>query len=121
VSIPAIVLAFLLRFTIEWCIGLIAFWLTRASSVYNLYWSISLFLTGYVAPLTLLPGWARIVATILPFRWMVYFPVQVLLGNLAPGEILTGLAVQVAWLAIAIAAVRFWWGRAANRYSAVGG
>jgi ABC-2 type transport system permease protein len=120
-SIPAILLAFLLRFTVEWCVGLTAFWFTRASSIYALYWSISFLLTGNVAPLSLLPEWARVIATILPFRWMIYFPIQVLLGNLSLGEILTGLAVQVSWLAIAILAVRVGWIRAANRYSAVGG
>lgn len=119
--VPAVILALGLRYVIEWALGLIAFWVTRASAFHQFYASVSFFLAGQVAPLSLFPEPIRIIASILPFRWMLYFPVEVLLGRLNGREILTGLGIQIVWLTTAIIIMRFTWTRAASRYSAVGG
>lgn len=119
--IPAIIFAILLRYVLEWMIGLLAFWITRANSIFQLYSSISFFLTGMIAPLSLFPDSVRTIATVLPFRWMLYFPIQVLLGELDGKGLMTGFAMQIGWLAVAIVAMRAAWNRAAIRYSAVGG
>jgi len=51
---------------------------------------------------------------------MVAFPANVLLGRVSGAGLLIGIGVQLVWLAIAFAAMRWTWRRGASRYSAVG-
>lgn len=119
-AIPALILAFVLRFLIEWTIAMAAFWTTRTMAVNQLYYVTMLFLSGQIAPLELLPGPLRLVATLLPFRWMVGFPVELILGRLAPRDALIGLAAQTSWLALAYLFFRLVWRSGVRRYAAVG-
>jgi ABC-2 type transport system permease protein len=123
-SIPAFILALLLafpiRFLFSWLLGLVAFWTTWARSIYGVFVVAEIFLTGRLAPLSLLPGWVLIVASALPFRWMISFPVEVLLGKLTLEEVVLGFAVQgimLTVLALMLAAI---WPAAVERYTAVG-
>ena len=118
--IPALALAMALRFVLEWTLALAAFWLTRVSAINDAYWVALLFLSGQVAPLSLLPPIVQSIASVLPFRWMVAFPVETLLGRLSPQEVVLGLGVQLAWIAVALGALRVGWRAGVKRYSAVG-
>ena len=60
-------------------------------------------------------------ATVLPFRYMLGFPVEVLLGQLDGAQLRAGFAFQTGWLAVAAALfVALWWA-GTRRYTAVGG
>src|SRR5512135_666981 len=82
--IPAIVLAFLVRFLVEWSLAQAAFWTTRVSAINQVYFVLILFLSGQLAPLSLFPRAIQILADVLPFRWMIGFPVELVLGRLTP-------------------------------------
>jgi len=118
--VPALFLAFLLRFLIEWTLALSAFWITRVSAVNQGYYIAALFLAGQVAPLALLPSPVRVAASILPFRWMISFPVELLMGRLTPVQALAGLAAQAGWLVLAFVLLRIVWRAGVKIYSAVG-
>lgn len=118
--VPALALAMALRFAMDWTLALGAFWLTRVEALNRLYFVAVLFLSGQAAPLALLPAPARLLADLLPFRWFIAFPVDLLLGRLAPNETLIGLGAQLGWLAAASALLRFVWARGIRRYGAVG-
>ena len=118
--IPALILAFLVRFLLEWTLALAAFWITRVSAINQVYFLLMLFLAGQIAPLSLFPRWIQIVADILPFRWMLGFPVELVLGRLTPIQALEGLAAQAVWVAISVVLVRLVWRAGVRVYSAVG-
>ncbi|MBC8099005.1 MAG: ABC-2 family transporter protein, partial [Armatimonadetes bacterium] len=118
--LPAMMLAFLIRFLSHWILGLVAFWTTRAGALFQVYFVAEIFLTGRLAPMRLLPGWVVGLASVLPFRWMISFPVEVLLGQLAPQEVLIGLGIQCIWLGLMVLILRVVWHAALQRYSAVG-
>lgn len=120
VFVPALLLAFLIRFLLEWSLAQVAFWTTRVSAINQTYFVLVLFLSGQIAPLTLLPHPVRIAAEILPFRWMIGFPVELLLGRLTPVEALIGLGAQAAWLIAALVLIRVVWRAGVKVYSAVG-
>jgi ABC-2 type transport system permease protein len=120
VFIPVLLLAFLIRFLLEWTLAQAAFWTTRVSAINQTYFVLMLFLSGQLAPLTLLPHPIQVAAAILPFRWMIGFPVELLLGRLTPIEALTGLGAQVAWLLIGFVLLRLVWRAGIRNYSAVG-
>lgn len=123
-SIPVFVLslalAFPIRFLFGWVLGLIAFWTTWARSFYGVFVVAEVFLTGRLAPLSLLPGWALALASILPFRWMMSFPVEVLLGKLSLEQVVLGLGVQVIVLAVLLTLLLAIWPAAVERYTAAG-
>jgi ABC-2 type transport system permease protein len=118
--IPILLLAFFVRFFLEWTLALAAFWTTRVGAINQTYFLLMLFLSGQIAPLALLPSPVQVVARILPFRWMIGFPVELLLGRLTLAETLTGLGAQFAWLLISVVLLRIVWRAGVRVYSAVG-
>jgi ABC-2 type transport system permease protein len=118
--LPAVLLAFLLRFLIEWTLALTAFWTTRVGAVNQTYFVAMLFLSGQMAPLSLFPLPVRIAAAVLPFQWMVSFPVQLFLGQLTPVQALEGILAQAVWVGIGFVLLRVVWRAGVRVYSAVG-
>jgi ABC-2 type transport system permease protein len=118
--LPALVLAMALRFLVEWCLALAAFWLTKVSALNALYASVFAFLAGQFAPLEVLPGWMQTVAGWTPFPWMLASPVEVLLGRRTGSDLVLGYAAQLTWIIVASVLLRALWSRATRRYSAVG-
>jgi ABC-2 type transport system permease protein len=118
--LPALVLAYLVRFLVDWTVALAAFWTTRVTAINQIHFMAVLFFSGQIAPLTVLPRPLQIVATILPFRWTIGFPVELVLGRLTPAQVATGLAAQAAWLISAALLLKFAWRASVKRYSAVG-
>jgi ABC-2 type transport system permease protein len=118
--VPAVLLAFALRFLMEWTLALAAFWTTRVSALNRVYYVALLFLSGQMAPLTLLPAPIRLAATILPFRWTTSFPVELLLGKLGMREALLGLAVQAGWILVCAVLLRVVWRAGVRQFTAVG-
>jgi ABC-2 type transport system permease protein len=119
--VPALLLAFMVRFLVEWTLAMAAFWTTRITALNQAFFVVTLFLSGQIAPLSLLPFPLQVTAAILPFRWAVSFPVELLLGRLTPVEALTGFAAQLVWLALSLVILRFIWRAGVRRYAAVGG
>jgi ABC-2 type transport system permease protein len=105
---------------VEWTMASLAFWITRVTAINQLYYVVFLFLSGFVAPLDLLPGPVRAVAELLPFYRMLGFPVELLLGRLSPTQALVGFGAQLAWLAFALLLLNVVWARGVRQYSAVG-
>ena len=117
---PALLLAMVLRFVVEWCVALSAFWLTKVSAMNMVFFSLFTFFGGQFAPLSVLPGWMQTLAAWTPFPWTLAFPVEVLLGRRTGSELLLGYGAQLIWITVAVLALRLLWGRATRRYSAVG-
>ncbi len=120
-TIPAILLAGALSFTLGWIIGMVAFWTTRTQAINNLYFIVILFSAGQLAPLEVMPEAVQAIAAALPFRWVLAFPVEVFLGRVAPAQALTGYLIQALWLAASVIIFNVMWRFAVRRYSAVGG
>lgn len=119
-ALPAILLAFLVRFLIEWSLAMAAFWTTRINAINQAYYVILLFMSGQFAPLSLLPEPLQALANILPFRWLVSFPVELILGRLNPSQALIGFAAQGIWLIVALVVLSIAWRAGVKQYSAVG-
>ena len=119
--VPALALAWALRFFWGYWLALLAFWATRADGLLALQDSLVFLLAGQIAPTALLPGLLQKAAMALPFRYMIGLPVEVLTGQLSTAEMWFGFAIQAGWLAVAMALFAILWRAGVKRYSAVGG
>jgi ABC-2 type transport system permease protein len=121
VFVPALFFAWALRFFWGYWLALLAFWSTRADALLSLQDSLVFLLAGQVAPVVLLPGLLQKTAILLPFRYMLGFPVEILTGQLYGRTILLGYGLQTCWLAVALTLYLIMWRAGLKRYSAVGG
>ncbi len=119
--VPALLLAWLLRFFWGYWLALLAFWATRANALLEIQDALIFLLAGQVAPVALLPGPLQLLARVLPFRYMIGFPVEVLLGHLTGVQLLTGFAYQCGWCLIALTLSLVIWRTGVRHYTAVGG
>ncbi|MDO8578065.1 MAG: ABC-2 family transporter protein [Dehalococcoidales bacterium] len=120
VFIPALFLAFLVRFFLEWTLAQTAFWTTRVSAINQTYFVALLFLSGQIAPLALMPAPIQVVSYIMPFRWLLSFPVELISGRVSATGAAIGIGAQFAWLAVSVVLLRFVWRRGVKTYTAVG-
>jgi ABC-2 type transport system permease protein len=112
--------AYLIRTMLLWLLGMIAIWTTRVSAIYELYFAFELLLSGRLVPLSLMPAWAQSVANFLPFQWTFGFPIEALIGQLSPQQLLFGLGMQVYWTLAGLLLVRLVWHFAIRHFSSVG-
>jgi len=66
--VPALLLAWLINFLTQLAIGCLAFWLTSASSLYDVWLGGYIVLAGYMIPNSLLPARLAEIAKLLPFH-----------------------------------------------------
>lgn len=119
--IPAVIGAWALRFLWGYALAVLAFWASRADALLALQDSLIFLLAGQVAPIALLPEPLATLAAVLPFRYMVAFPVEILTGQLDGGAIANGFVMQGVWLLGAAIVARVLWVRGIGRYAAIGG
>jgi ABC-2 type transport system permease protein len=119
--LAALILAWGLRFLWGYWIALLAFWTSRADALLTLQDSLIFLLAGQVAPVSLLPGVLQTAAVMLPFRYMVAFPVEILTGSLSAVDLMNGFSIQLVWLAVSAILTIAVWRRGVERYAGFGG
>jgi ABC-2 type transport system permease protein len=112
--------AYLIRTMFMSTLGMITFWTTRVSAIFEIFIAAELLLSGRLVPMEVMPNWVQDVAAFLPFQWSFYFPIESLVGDLTTRELLGGLAMQAFWIAVLTGITLFVWRFAIRRYSAVG-
>ena len=80
---------------------LAAFWSTRSDALVLMQDALVFVLAGQIAPTDLLPDALRTVAEWLPFRYMLGFPIAVLLGRVQEAALTHGVILQLVWLTTA--------------------
>jgi ABC-2 type transport system permease protein len=112
--------AYLIRTMFLSALGMVTFWTTRVSALFELFIGLELLLSGRLVPLPLMPDWVEDVANLLPFKWSFYFPIETLVGDLSNRELLEGLGMQLLWIVVLTGLFLLVWRFAVRRYSAVG-
>jgi len=114
----AISMAFALRFIMQYCFAMLAFWTEHANAVDDLWFMGFLFLSGFLAPLEMFPESVRAVALATPFPYMIYLPAKLLIGE--PVALIRGLVVMLIWATIFYLLWLILWRRGLRRYCAMG-
>jgi ABC-2 type transport system permease protein len=113
--------AYLIRSLLLWVLGMITFWTTRVSAIFEAYFAAELLLSGRLVPVSLMPDWVQTVASYLPFESCFGFPITALVGPITNDELVEGLIRQVVWIGLGTLGVALMWKRAVVRYTAVAG
>lgn len=94
------ILALFLSYTFKLIIGFVAFWTT---DIWSLYFFVDIILTifaGYIVPIEFLIYPLNKLASIMPFSYIIYYPIVILQGKLATNEIFKVIETQFIWLII---------------------
>ncbi len=113
-----LLVAFVLRFLIQYTLALFAFWTERASALEQLWYLPYIFLSGIVAPLDVFPSGVREVVLWTPFPYLVHFPAAFLVG--LPVNFTQGLFVMFSWGIVFFVINRWLWRRGLRQYSGMG-
>lgn len=101
--------AFLIFAFIYFIVGTTTFWFEHNEGIITVTKHLGYFLAGALAPLTLFPPFISAIADVLPFKYTTFFPVYLGIGQLNLQEALTGIAIQLFWVALLyILAIIFW-------------
>lgn len=116
----SLVLAWVIFFSLQYCLGLLAFWTNQAAAFENLVYTLYLVLGGGVAPLALFPELLQRIIGYTPFPYIISLPVEILLMPPDGGAPLSGLMAQLLWAALFVALAGFLWRRGLKKYAAFG-
>ncbi len=117
----AMVGAFALNVLTNLAIGCLAFFLESSLKVMDLYIASFFLMSGYLIPIEVFPEGARAVLTYLPFHFQLGLPVEIMTGALDVPSALRFLALQWAYVALALAITVTLWRRGLTRFAAYGG
>lgn len=120
-AVTAALGGFFLNVLMAMTFATIGFWTTQAGNIYSLWWGIGAFLSGWIAPLSLLPEFVANAARVLPFRSSMGFPLEIMLNRQNAEEMGVGFAVTAIWIGVFTMLYRLGWKQGLRRYQAVGG
>ncbi len=118
----AIAAGYIMRMLVSGSVALLGFWIEDVTTL-NLIinggvWAL---LGGMIVPVATFPDQIRKIAELLPYRYMLSFPIEILSGKLSGIEIGKGFLVVAVWAALTSILARFIWKAGLKNYSAYGG
>jgi ABC-2 type transport system permease protein len=117
----SLLLAFVIGFFFEACLGLIGFWLLEVTSLMYIVNIVNFFVSGQLFPIDLLDPWVVTVLKFLPFQYLAYFPAMVFLKMQTTEELVWGLVIELAWAVFFVLIARWVYRFGLRHYSAYGG
>jgi ABC-2 type transport system permease protein len=117
----AVLLAGLTSCFFNFCLGLLAFWLTETESINSFYWIGIFIFGGQGVPISFFPAQVQPLVQISPFRYMFSLPLEIAFGQLRGADILINFGVQIFWLLFFFTLFQLMWREGLRSYSAFGG
>lgn len=123
-AVLSVALGFLMTFYINYCIGIMGFWLIRTAAVRAVFQLISRVFSGVILPLTLFPAALQGVLLFLPFQFTTYLPISVCIGKYSLGSMTLPIPYAVLMQACAVVVMvlvsELLYRRGIRHYSGVG-
>jgi len=120
-ALPALVLAAGIQFLFTFSLAMTAFWTERAHAVVHLGSTLIFLLGGVAVPISLMPGVLLPFVELLPFRYMMAFPAEIVADAMTLEQLGFGYVIQLVWLLIFGWVSRRLWRSGVRRYTVVGG
>jgi ABC-2 type transport system permease protein len=119
-SCIVLVCAFFLTFIFKMVVGLLAFWMTEVRGAFEAVEVMIVIFSGTLMPLAFMPQWLDAIAHVLPFSYMVYFPVIAFEGKLSLSQFGQVIGMQFFWIGVLSFLYRIMWSKGLKKYTAVG-
>ena len=116
-----ILLAIVVNFLIYYCLSALAFVMLEVWGVFTLANQTILFLSGGVFPLDVFGDKMNQVLSVLPFKYIVFYPINILNGRLSYGGIAEGAFIELIWIIVLTITAKILWMKNMKKYVAVGG
>lgn len=117
----ALLVGWLLNALLAFLVGLSAFWTVDNTGLATLFRFVAAFLAGASVPLSFMPGPLRVLAEALPFRFIVYQPAAIYVGQVHGRAAAYGFLLALGWLAILAGLVALVWRQAYRKTVIHGG
>jgi ABC-2 type transport system permease protein len=104
-TVLSVILAYLMNFYVNYCLGMMSFWIVQARGIRAVVFLISGVFSGTLIPLVFFPQPLQIIQFFLPFQYISYVPAMVFLGEYSLGSIELSIPLIVMIQAIAVAVV----------------
>lgn len=119
--IISIFFAMLLESTIQYIMGLTAFWTKTDSHINWIMGSFMMLFSGYSIPLWFYPKAFKMIADMLPFKYLVFEPINIFLGKTTQAETINILLMQITWIIVLFIVERIVWHYAKRIVTVQGG
>ena len=105
----SVALAFFISFLFSFIMGTSVIWLKNSFFLDNLRSLVLRLFSGAIVPLWFFPGWLNRASDFLPFRYIVFEPISILLGKTPMEQIPGVLLMQVLWIGLLFGMMSFIW------------
>lgn len=116
----ALLVALVLNFLIFWCVGLLGFWFTEIGFFFEAVRIVIITASGGIFPLSVFGPAGEAVLRVLPFRFTIQFPTEVLCGRVAGLDVALGLCMGALWILPLGVLAALMWSTGIRRFVAVG-
>lgn len=124
-SLAVMFCSVVLGYLILWLIGFIiqtwSFWLFSVWGILTIKNVFVNILAGTLLPLWFMPEVLRKIISFTPFESIYFTPVRIYLGELNGEEILSGIVVQIIWIAVLGVAANLFWKKGVKKLVVQGG
>ena len=117
----AILLGAIIRFAFSFVFGILGFWMTKVTAIFAMFETVSLFISGRIAPFSLLPPVVKQISVYLPYRYMIGFPLEILTESADSQTLLVGFIGSFIWTVLLVLAIGWLWKAGLKKNQAVGG
>lgn len=113
-------LGYILGFVYKITLALLAFWFTEIGGILHMSDILIFTFAGYIAPLFLFPDLLGRIAVILPFSYILYFPVITFQGKVSGQEFIKIIVTQLVWIFVFSCIYKLLWNKGLKKFTAVG-
>jgi ABC-2 type transport system permease protein len=112
-----VILAYFIAFTFKMIVAIVAFWTTDIRGLHELIEVLIVIFGGFIVPINLLPSLLEKIANILPFSYIIYYPIIAIQGSLSLDSLLKIIGIQLIWLVTLIILFKLTWKKAIRAFT----
>lgn len=114
-----VAMSLVIVFLLDMGVGILAFWLGRIESMRIVYLLLLRLVSGALVPISFFPQTIQIFLSALPFQYMYYVPVSLVVG--AGEATLATYLIPAMWICFLSIVIRLAWARGLRRFEIQGG
>ena len=121
VMLVSIVLGYLILWLISFIVQTWSFWLFSVWGIVTIKNVFVNILSGTLLPMWFMPGFLKKIISFTPFESIYFTPVRIYLGELSGRDILSGMAIQILWIAVLAMIANVFWKKGVKKLVVQGG